>query len=163
MLTTPLLWLCQWPLSCCPHVVTDVSNSPCENWWLMNEWFQLSIVNYVWLPLLQWERRKSSVNSGNFRHENTSMFLPQFPRSSLGNFGSCHGNRWIPGTTLLLPAEPPSPPSCPHVHRRERAESFQTVWTVSIWLLEKRFAASLTLTNPLAMFFFFFLLKANFV
>ena len=89
------------------------------------------------------------------------MFSSRFPRSSPGNFGGYHGNRWIPGTTLLLPAEPPPPSplpsllsSCPHVHRGERAETFQPVWTVSIWLLEKCFAASLTLTNPQTVCFF---------
>ncbi len=39
------------------------------------------------------------------------MFLSRFPRSSLGNFGGYHGNWWIPGTTLLLPAEPSPSPS----------------------------------------------------
>lgn len=104
---------------------------------------------------------------GNFRHENTStgaMFLSRFPRSSPGNFGGgYHGNRWIPGTTLL-PAEPPLPPppslppSCPHVHWGERAETFCLFeqFPLDFWrnALQLRWLKQIPIRCVLGFFFF---------
>lgn len=58
-------------------------------------------------------REQRSFSAREQKH--AVCFNPLFPRSSPGNFTGYHGNRWIPGTTLLLPTEspsfPPSPPS----------------------------------------------------
>lgn len=95
------------------------------------------------------------------------MFLSRFPRSSPGNFGGgYHGNRWIPGTTLL-PAEPPPPsssppslpPSCPHVHWGERAETFCLFeqFPLDFWrnALQLRWLKQIPIRCVLGFFFFF--------
>lgn len=71
-------------------------------------------ITCVWHSVkLQGGGLKSSANRGNFRHENTSIFLSQFPRSSPGNFWVTMGTDEFPGQLCCLPAEPPLLPPAP--------------------------------------------------
>lgn len=87
------------------------------------------------------------------RSSSARMFISQFPRSPRGNFRSYHGNRFIPGETLLLPAPSPPPHRPPPSHPPELKlfspfERFQF-----------DFLGKIPFTNQQAMWGIFFSLK----